>query len=100
MSERMLYVEVIRQAMNDAFMKLPKKTSKTFKYESNAKQEAIDWFNEDNPDFQVICQEAEVDTSDIIRAFKHHQKIGTSIADVPDLYFKENKPNRSLSMRI
>ena len=37
----MLYVEVIRQAMNDAFMKLPKKTSKTFKYESKAKQEAI-----------------------------------------------------------
>ena len=33
----MLYVEVIRQAMNDAFMKLPKKTSKTFKYESKAK---------------------------------------------------------------
>ena len=97
MSERMLYVEVIRQAMNDAFMKLPKKTSKTFKYESNAKQEAIDWFDEDNADFQVICQEAEVDTSDIIRAFKHHQKIGTSKILLDD---KENKPNRSLSMRI
>ena len=74
MSEQMMYIEVIKQAMNDVLMELPKKTAKNYKEEFNAKQEAVAWFKEDNPDFELICQEAEVSSFDILRALKAHQE--------------------------
>ena len=74
MSEQMMYIEVIKQAMNDVLMELPKKTAKNYKEEFNAKQEAVAWFKEDNPDFELICQEAEVSSGDILRALKAHQQ--------------------------
>ena len=49
-----------------------------FKEEFNAKQEAVAWFKEDNPDFELICQEAEVSSGDILRALKEHQKNKTN----------------------
>ena len=74
MSEQMMYIEVIKQAMNDVLMDLPKVKAKNYKEEKKAQEEAIEWFVEDNPDFEAICQEAEVSSSDIIRALEIHKK--------------------------
>ena len=64
--DKILYMEIIKQAINDVLMKLPKRKAKTFMEEYQAKTQAKQWFNKSNEDFNIICDEADVNPDVLI----------------------------------
>ena len=76
MSENLLYMEIIKQAINDVLMKLPKRKAKTFMEEHQAKIQAKKWFDKNNKDFNLICDEADIDPDVLISTVKMMKKKG------------------------
>ena len=76
MAENLLYMEIIKQAINDVLMKLPKRKAKTFMEEYQAKIQAKKWFDKDNKDFNMICDEADIDPDVLISTVKMMKKKG------------------------
>ena len=69
-------MEIIKQAINDVLMKLPKRKAKTFMEEHQAKIQAKKWFDKNNKDFNLICDEADIDPDVLISTVKMMKKKG------------------------
>ena len=68
-STEILYIEVIKKAMTDAFVI----GTASDQNPSIAQSQAKDWFNINNKDFKLICEHAGTESDYILRLYENLQ---------------------------
>ena len=68
-STEILYIEVIKKAMTDAFVI----GMVSDQNQSIAQSQAKDWFNINNKDFKLICEQAGTEADYILRLYENLQ---------------------------